>query len=789
METIWLDAVAFRSHGGWKTETQFVREMGQAYLIACDRPGVPVADAEEAFFAQKGGNYRFWVRTKNWKLPEGPGAFALAVDGKEVGNICGQKPNTGWYWELAGNVTLSSGKHLLSVRDKTGWLGRFSAVVVTNDLDFVPSPEKERLLEQRAELLGEKREIVRSEGWDFVVVGAGPGGIPAAISAARAGLRVALIEANSVIGGNASDEGTIGLDGAGAQNPGWNETGISDEVRQIRKKEHLTWQGALERVLYAEPNITVFTNTLCIDAKTEGDRICSILCVNTITQRRTEFCGTLFADCSGDGWLGYYAGAKYRIGREAATETGEASAPEVADTDTMSGCACGKIAEGGIKRAYYAVDAGHPVPFELPSWAIRLPEGEALCRRANELQRAEWWLENSNDYDDLFDAEYTRDTLVRLALGYFDWMKHSGNQREKMQNYELRELALYNAKRENRRLIGDYVLTEEDCVTGKSFPDAVSYTGWPIDLHHIRGIYSGAEGAFYRNLHIRIAQIPYRCLYSVNRSNLFFASRCASFTHVALGTTRVESTLATLGQVIGTAAAFCKAYGIAPREVGKYHLEELQQRLLRDDLTIPGIRNTDSKDLARTATVTATSVAAAEPMESVLDPFIRSHLPEGRNGSGGTFRDGFADAEETIQTDRDGRILSPCQPEAVIDGVLRGTLTESHGWYTEAKLPQSLTLTLKKTSVICEIQVTTDTDLTYPRHSYGEQRKYAKTAEHVIVEALSADGWKKVGEKTDNCCRQMRFSFPPISAEAVRVTVLSSAGENVAKLLEIRIYA
>ncbi len=783
METIWLDAVAFPTRGGWKKETQFVREMGQAYLIACDRPGVPVADAEQKFSVRDGGNYRFWVRTKNWKLPEAPGTFTLAADGRELGAVCGRKPNTRWYWELAGNTALLPGEHLLSVRDKTGWLARFSSVVITNDLDFVPSPETERMLSERAEIRGERRDIRRSDGWDFVVVGAGPGGIPAAVSAARAGLRVALLEANSEVGGNASDEGTIGLDGAGAQNPGWNETGISDEVRQIRKKENLTWQGALERILFAEPNVTVFTDTLCIDAKKEGNRICSVLCVNTLTGERTEFCGALFADCSGDGWLGYYAGAKYRIGREAAAETGEASAPVSADTDTMSGCACGKTAEGGIKRAYYAADAGHPVPFTLPSWAIKLPEGEALCRRANEISRAEWWLENSNDYDDLFDAEHTRDTLVRLALGYFDWMKNSGNRREEMKNYELRELALYHAKRENRRLIGDYVLTEEDCVTGRSFPDAVSYAGWPIDLHHVRGIYSGAEGAFYRNLHIRIAEIPYRCLYSVNRSNLFFASRCASFTHVALGTARVESTLATLGQVIGTAVAFCKTYGISPREVGRSHMEELRQRLLRDDLTVPGIRNADPEDLARDAAVKASSSAALEPMESVRDPFIREHLPKEYFHSDGTLC-----ADAPIRTDREGRILSACAPENVIDGSIRGTVAESHGWYTEAALPQSLTLTLKKPSRIREVQLTADTDLTYPRYSYGAQREYPKTAEHVTAEVLCADGWKKVGEKTDNCLRQMRFSFPPVQAQAVRVTVLKSAGENVAKLLEVRIY-
>ncbi len=612
MQTIWIDAAEFENKGQWKLESQFVRSVGASYLLGINKPGVPVENANTTFKIEEDGYYRLFVRTKNWKFPEAPGQFTLAADGEELPNILGKMPTHKWYWEIAGDLYLKKGTHTLSAIDKTGWLARFASVVITSDMDFTPSPEIDRFLRQRAEIKGIslKEEELH---FDYVVIGAGPAGVPAAIEAARNGLKVALVSGRPTIGGNASNEGTVGLDGAASRNRGAWEGGIANEIRNLHMTKDLSWQCCMETLCEAEENLTVFTSELCIDAESENGHIISATTVNTKTLKKTKFFADFFCDCSGDGWLGYYAGAAYRVGREAKWEYDEKFAPETPDTLTMSGCLCDEQGEMKHMRIYQAVLTDKEVPFTAPDWAIKLPEGEALHRKPPVLRCAAWWLENSNDHDDLWDDEFSRDEMVRLALGYFHWLKNSAPLNEKQSKeikyYELCGLAMHNSKRENRRLIGDYVFNQNDCVADKTYPDTISYCGWSIDVHHPKGIYSGAEGAFHSNMTIPCSPLPYRIIYSKNIDNLFMAGRCCSVSHIGLGTVRVESTLATLGQATGAAAALCKKYGTTPRGIYESYISELQQLLLRHDLTIPGVFNTDEKDLARTAKVSASSVA------------------------------------------------------------------------------------------------------------------------------------------------------------------------------------
>ena len=198
------------------------------------------------------------------------------------------------------------------MHDLTGWLTRCAALIITDDMDFVPSPETEKLQKQRRQIKGLPDEIHNCGEWDFVVVGAGPGGVPAAIAAARHGLKTALITGRPTVGGNASREGTIGLDGAGSRHLGFHETGIANEIKRIREYKNCTWQEAMELLIANEENITVFCNELCIDADTDDGKINSATTINAITLEKSLFKGKMFADCSGDAWLGYYAGAAYR---------------------------------------------------------------------------------------------------------------------------------------------------------------------------------------------------------------------------------------------------------------------------------------------------------------------------------------------------------------------------------------------------------------------------------------------------------------------------------------------
>ncbi len=189
----------------------------------------------------------------------------------------------------------------------------------------------------------------------------------------------------------------------------------------------------------------------------------------------------------------------------------------------------------------------------------------------------------------------------------WDFADNKSSQKEEIPYYELVAIPIMNAKRETRRLEGDYILTQHDVMSGRMFPDRIAYAGWPLDVHHPEGIYSGAEGSFEFDIVVPVNSIPFRCVYSKNIDNLLFAGRCGSFTHLALGSVRVQSTLATIGQAAGTAAAMCIEKGINPRDIYKDHMTELQQTLLKYDQSIPGFKNEDTKDLAREAIISAST--------------------------------------------------------------------------------------------------------------------------------------------------------------------------------------
>ncbi|MCD6350804.1 MAG: FAD-dependent oxidoreductase, partial [Armatimonadetes bacterium] len=329
--------------------------------------------------------------------------------------------------------------------------------------------------------------------------------------------------------------------------------------------------------------------------------------VNTLTGELSLYRGKMFIDCTGDGWVGYYAGARYRFGRESRDEFGESLAPEKPDHITMSGCLMGS---GAV--AFRARDVGHPVEYTPPPWAPRFKSAEDFGRRVQRVTGGEWWIEHPGDIDDLNDAERARDELLRITFGYWDFIKNVWPGRERARNYALVYVPILDARRESRRLVGDYILRQQDAQEGRVFADRISYGGWPLDVHHPRGIFSGKEGPFYCDPHVPIYTIPYRCLYSANIENLLMAGRDVSVTHIALGTVRVQGTLATLGQAAGTAAALALRHKTTPRGIYQHYIGELQQTLLKYDQYIPGIVNEDPQDLARKAKVTASSEARYE---------------------------------------------------------------------------------------------------------------------------------------------------------------------------------
>ncbi|MBE6596854.1 MAG: FAD-dependent oxidoreductase [Ruminococcaceae bacterium] len=604
---IWIDALEFE-RGGWKEDTQFVHLMGCGYLIAANEPGVPVEDAKIEVDLPQKDIYRIWVRDRNWLRPHNPGKFSLLVNGEDNGVVLGAQPSDAWVWEIAGDFELC-GKTELTVRDLTGYFGRFSSIVITNDFDYVPSRETERMYKERARAKGLDTDVRYGGDYDVIVVGGGPGGVPAAIASARKGMKTLLIHNRPVLGGNGSSEIGITFEGAGSH--GIRETGIAEELRRLRDSDPMRagdWQRALEKLVAAEKNITVVYNSHVCDVEMESEsRIKGVIALDILELTKKSYTGRIFIDCTGDAWVGYYAGAKYRFGREAKHEYGEYLASDIADTQTMSGCI------RDVNRQILMKTAS-PVSFKAPDWVPKLPEkDEDFGRSISAVTRQAWWIEAPNTYDDMWDGEESRDALFLVLLGYFDHLKNYWSGKAAAENVRLCFTSIMNGRRESRRLIGDYVLTQDDCINGTQFEDVISYTGWNLDIHHPEGIYGSKNGPLYcaRRVH-NSAEVPFRCLYSKNIDNLMFAGRNISTTHIAMGTTRVQNTIATLGQAVGTAAAMCIRLGETPRGIYQRHIGELQQTLLKDDQYIPRIRREDHADPCLGAKVSASSVCTTE---------------------------------------------------------------------------------------------------------------------------------------------------------------------------------
>ncbi|WP_372661686.1 FAD-dependent oxidoreductase [Cohnella sp.] len=449
-----------------------------------------------------------------------------------------------------------------------------------------------------------RSELVQTQ---VAVVGGGLAGVCAAIAAARLGQTVSLIQNRPVLGGNSSSEVRVWV--CGATGHGVNryarETGIMGELfveNQYRNPEGnpYLWDLIILEAVKAEKNIQLFLNTDVHEVEATGPeehrQIKSVTGWMMGSERRIRFESSMFLDCTGDGLVGFLAGAKFRIGREARHEYNEDWAPEAADDITL-----------GSTILFYTKDVGQPVRYIPPSFAKNIAETSIPVRRvirSGDSGCHYWWIEWGGELDTVHENERIRDELWSVIYGIWDYIKNSG--KFEADNMTLEWIGSLPGKREYRRFVGDYVLNQNDIVSQKQFEDRVAFGGWSIDLHPPKGMYAEESGS--KHFHPDgIYHIPFRSLYSSNVDNLLFAGRNISATHVAFGTTRVMATCAVIGEAAGTGAALSAMKGITPRELYQSHLSELQQTLLRQDASIIGLRNKDGSDLARSARAEASS--------------------------------------------------------------------------------------------------------------------------------------------------------------------------------------
>ncbi|MCX6906719.1 MAG: FAD-dependent oxidoreductase, partial [Verrucomicrobia bacterium] len=234
-QTILVETEGFADRGGWTVDQQAMDVMGSPYLLAHGL-GVPVADAVTKIKVASGGEYRVWVRTRDWVAPwkaaGAPGRFQLLVNGKPLKTTFGTE-GAAWHWQDGGSINLSAGKVKLALHDLTGFDGRCDAIVFSTDARFHPPNSDPAMAEFRRKTLGLPDEPEDAGEFDLVVAGGGMAGCCTAVSAAQLGCKVALIQDRPVLGGNNSSEVRVWLGGNTNYEP---FPRVGDIVRELDQK-------------------------------------------------------------------------------------------------------------------------------------------------------------------------------------------------------------------------------------------------------------------------------------------------------------------------------------------------------------------------------------------------------------------------------------------------------------------------------------------------------------------------------------------------------------------------
>lgn len=565
-----IEAENFTDKGGWQVDQQFMDLMGSSYLLAHGL-GKPVKAASTQAHFPRTGTYTLYVRTYNWTSPwhsgEGPGKFSVSVNGDIINSSLGTT-GKGWFWQKAGTVSIKQLQATIALMDMSGFDGRCDALYFADDAMDIPPNTLQELSSFRIKK-GTLPQESTVEKFDFVVSGGGIAGICAAVSAARLGLKTALINDRPVLGGNNSSEVRVHLGGRIGIGP---YPHLGNLIKEFGPSRQGNAQPAdyyeddkKQRWIEEEKNVTLFPSFRVNQVEKDGKKIRSVTAQHIETGKQIQLQAPIFADCTGDGTVGFLAGADFSMGREAHSEYKEPTAPEKADDMTM-----------GASVQWYSTTQEHPVSFPPFSYGITVNESNA-----EKVTMGEWNWETGMNLDQLKDAEIIRDYAMLIVYSNWSFLKNDLKDNAAYKNRELSWVSYIAGKRESRRLLGDLVLTENDLRNRIIYPDATAASSWSIDLHYpdLKNLSHYPFSAFKsidKHIPIHFYPIPFRCFYSRNVENLFMAGRNISVTHVALGTVRVMRTTGMMGEVVGMGAYLCQKYKTTPKGVYRDHLGKIQ---------------------------------------------------------------------------------------------------------------------------------------------------------------------------------------------------------------------
>ncbi|OUS72433.1 pyridine nucleotide-disulfide oxidoreductase [Paenibacillus sp. MY03] len=590
---------------------------------------------------------------------------------------------------------------------------------------------------------------------DVLIAGGGMTGVAAALAAARNGARVILCQDRSVLGGNASSEIRMNISGASTigtiLEAERRESGIIEEIMlecSVRNPQRSA--SMLDLILYekcrAEPNLTLLLNTAVVGADVEDSRILAVHAVRESTEDRFTIHAAIYADCTGDGRLGFEAGAAFTTGREAAHEFNESGANLNRDAYRL-----------GSSLLFTSRDMGRPMPFVPPPWARKFTEEDLQFRDHNAWEFGYWWVEFGGTLDTIKHNEHIRDELLAIMLGVWDHIKNSGNHPDSA-NWALDWFGFLPGKRESRRFIGQHVLTQNDIQQAVDFDDVIAYGGWSMDTHPPQGIDAKNEEPCNQPFTPYLYSIPLRSMISNNIANLMFAGRNLSATHIAFSSTRVMATCAVMGEGLGTFAATAVKRNLplelAFRESGV--VKEAQQQLLRQGAFLPG-RMLEG-NLAQLARISASSEQKQGKCSNVVNGHTRA-----------------VHGEKGVRPDL--------------------TTAGTHRWMSEPgddspwlELEWAEPVTVSRITIVLDtglhrLLMLCHLDVLQKHMQWG--RPQAETLKEFKLIAQDEDGRKEVAHFKDNYERMVHLPTMLKNLKTLRLEVIATNGLDHARVVEI----
>ena len=604
-------------------------------------------------------------------------------------------------------------------------------------------------------LTHENEKVVREveADADIIVCGGGLAGVCAAVSAARHGSQVILVQDRPMLGGNASSEMRMGV--VGVKEDQCQEAGILEEM-QCRNfyynplQRYTLWDDVIYSTVVEEPNIRLFLNTSVEDVVMDGEKIAAVKCWNSNNYTKYIFSGRLFLDCTGDGIL-RLSGAEYRRGTESRSKYGESYLSNEKDNFNTMG--------SSILLQLRKTDEHHP--FIAPDWAYHFtdddfnydtPESTIPGVKLNYkiIWRAHdnnfWWMECSGvKFDTIHDANEIQYEMKRIAYGVWEYMKNHPDGRAR--DYDLDWIGSIPAKRESTRYVAPYTLTQDDVVSGGHFEDVVAYGGWTLDDHNPNGFMNRGNASTDYIVNQGYG-IPYDCLYSVNVPNLMFAGRDISTSHMAFSGVRVMATCALIGQAVGTAADMIIDKGTTPAGLRKDYIAELQDVLEDDDCMLPYRWRKVSP-----LTLSAKTAPENEPMRNGID------------------REWDGEDNGVYAAPGEVNLTYTWKEPVTVSGV---RFIFDSDLKVRGKRMRKLEATTERVPMPSEMVKAFKVQVRVPADS-RKQRK-------LNVADPAAGEWKTIAEVNENFRRLVKLSFDPVRTDAVRIVVDETWGAEKAHI-------